>query len=86
VEEHFTHEERLMEAAQCESYTWHRQQHDTLRKKAKQFVDEFEAGDLRAPAALVKFTARWFKDHTGLTDRMMASQLRNSERLQTAGH
>jgi hemerythrin-like metal-binding protein len=83
VDEHFAHEERLMEAAQCESYAWHRQQHDNLRKKASQFVELFEAGDAKAPAALVKYMARWFKDHTALTDRLMGAQLRNSERLQT---
>jgi hemerythrin len=85
VEEHFAHEERLMEAAQCESYAWHRKQHDTLRKKAAECVAQFEAGDLQAPAGFVKYMARWFRDHTAVTDRLMGAQLRNSERLQTTG-
>jgi hypothetical protein len=29
----------------------------------------------------VAFTARWFKDHMSLTDRMMGAEVRNSERL-----
>jgi hemerythrin len=81
IEEHFAHEERLMQAAQCESYEWHRQQHDTLRRKAKLFSEQLAAGDARAPVEFVKFSARWFKDHMSLTDRMMGAQLRNSERL-----
>jgi hemerythrin len=81
VEEHFAHEERLMKSANCESYEWHRHQHDTLRKKAKLFTEEFEAGDERAPVGFVAFTARWFKDHMSLTDRMMGAEVRNSERL-----
>jgi hemerythrin len=84
IEEHFVHEERIMQAANCESYEWHRQQHDTLRKKAKGFVDEFNAGDAAAPLGLVNFITRWFKDHMGLSDRMMGAQVRNSVRLQSA--
>ena len=82
IEEHFTHEERIMEAARCESYEWHRHQHDTLRQKAKGFLDQFEAGDERAPLGFVTFMARWFRDHMGLSDRMMGAQVRNSDRLQ----
>jgi hemerythrin len=81
IEEHFAHEERLMQAANCESYEWHRQQHDTLRKKAKLFVSQFEAGGARAPAEFVMYMARWFKDHMALTDRMMGAEVRNADRL-----
>jgi hemerythrin len=84
IEEHFAHEERLMQAANCESYEWHRQQHDTLRKKAKGFFERFETGDVQALDAFVTFMARWFKDHMGLSDRMMGAQLRNSDRLQAS--
>jgi hemerythrin len=84
IEEHFAHEERLMQAANCESYEWHRQQHDTLRKKAKGFFERFETGDVQALDAFVTFMARWFKDHMGLSDRMMGAQVRNSDRLQAS--
>ena len=81
IEEHFAHEERLMQAANCESYEWHRQQHDTLRKKATLLSEQLAAGDERAPVGFVKFMARWFRDHMSLTDRMMGAEVRNSERL-----
>ena len=81
IEEHFAHEERLMQVANCESYEWHRQQHDTLRKKARTYTAQLEAGDPKAAIGFVKTTARWFKDHMALTDRMMGAEVRNSERL-----
>jgi hemerythrin len=84
VEEHFAHEERLMESARCESYAWHRQQHDTLRSKGRHYLELFDAGDAHAPVAFINFTARWFRDHMGLTDRMMGAQVRNADRLNTA--
>jgi hemerythrin-like metal-binding protein len=82
IEEHFVHEERIMQTANCESYDWHRQQHDTLRRKAKGFFEQFEAGEARAPLGFVNFMARWFRDHMALSDRMMGAQVRNSDRLQ----
>ena len=81
VEEHFRHEERLMRAARCESYAWHRRQHDTLRRKAADFSARFEAGDADALSGFLEFFFRWFQDHTALPDRMMASQVRNAARL-----
>jgi hemerythrin len=83
LEEHFAHEERLMQAAVCDSYAWHRRQHDTLRARAKESVEKLAAGDRAAAAVFVRYMARWFKDHTALTDRLMGAQLRNSERLQS---
>ena len=81
VEEHFAHEERLMKAARCESYEWHKQQHDTARKKAKQAFKAFTAGDAAAPGELLTFLAHWLREHMGLTDRMMGAEVRNSGRL-----
>jgi hemerythrin-like metal-binding protein len=81
VEEHFTHEERLMKAAACESYEWHKQQHNAMRKKGKQFLAAFAAGDRDVPQDFLAFLARWFRDHVAISDRMMSAQVRNSNRL-----
>jgi hemerythrin len=81
VEEHFAHEERLMKAAACESYEWHKQQHNTMRKKGKQFLAAFAAGDRDVPQDFLAFLAHWFRDHMALSDRMMSAQVRNSDRL-----
>jgi hemerythrin-like metal-binding protein len=81
VEEHFSHEERLMKAAACESYEWHKRQHNTLRRKGRRMCAAFAAGDRNAPEDFLAFLAHWFRDHVALTDRMMGAQLRNSDRL-----
>ena len=81
VEEHFAHEERIMKSASVPDFEWHKLQHDTARKRAKLFAEDIEAGNGEAPMAFLDYLARWFKDHLGLTDRMMGAHLRNSERL-----
>ena len=81
IEEHFAHEERMMKAASTPDFDWHKLQHDTARKRAKLFAEEIEQGSTEAPIELLEFLARWFKDHVGLTDRMMGAHVRNYERL-----
>jgi len=80
-QEHFAHEERVMKAAECCDYAWHKQQHDNALKRAQQFLRDIEAGNTEAPMALLEFLGRWFKDHLAVTDRMMGAHVRNYERL-----
>jgi hemerythrin-like metal-binding protein len=80
IEAHFAHEERLMRRSHYEFFSWHKQQHDTLRRRVKEFAIEIEAGDRDAAPALHLFFNKWLHEHTGLTDRMMASFLRNRRR------
>jgi hemerythrin len=81
AEEHFRHEERLMRASGYPSWEWHKQQHDTVRKRLKTFAGQIEAGDPDALTALLDFLAIWLKEHTSLSDRMMSAYLRNYRRL-----
>jgi hemerythrin-like metal-binding protein len=80
TEDHFSHEERQMRSTHYPSYAWHKQQHDTLRKRMSQFVPRIESGDGEAALLLLEFLSGWLKDHTALTDRMMGAYLRNYER------
>jgi hemerythrin len=80
AEEHFSHEEWLMQSVSYPSYGWHRQQHDTARRRLKLFVPLVEEGNIEAIDAFLEFLAGWLTDHTGVTDRMMASFVRNYER------
>jgi hemerythrin-like metal-binding protein len=80
TEDHFTHEERRMREAHYPSYVWHRQQHDTLRKKVSHLVPSIESGDGEAAVLLLEYLSGWLKDHTALTDRMMGAYLRNFDR------
>ena len=82
AEEHFTYEERLMRSSHYASMAWHKHQHDTYRKRIAQFLPQIEAGDTQACILLLDFTSDWFRDHTGLTDRMLGAFLRNWGRLQ----
>ena len=77
---HLQHEERLMRATRCPSYSWHKRQHDTLRRRIHRFEDRIRLGDIDAAMELLGFLSIWLRDHTSLTDRMMASHLRNHGR------
>jgi hemerythrin len=70
-----------MQSSRCESFAWHKQQHDTARKRAKRFAARFAEGDTAAAGELVETLRHWFKDHMAVTDRMMGAQLRNHGRL-----
>ena len=84
AEEHFRHEERLMRSAQYSAFDWHKRQHDTARKRLKEFSGRVEAGDSEAAPALLEFLIPWLADHAGLTDRMMGAYIRNHRRLHAA--
>lgn len=82
AEDHFSHEERLMRAAQYPTLAWHKQQHDGVRKRLVQFVTSYKQGDTEAPLLCVEYLSHWLKGHTTLTDRMMGAYLRNHGRRQ----
>jgi len=84
AEEHFHHEERLMSAVRYSAFQWHKKQHDTVRKKAKQLLKRIEAGDAGAPMELIKFLDSWLVDHMSISDRMMGAFIRNYLRFNTA--
>jgi hemerythrin len=81
IEGHFKHEERLMRAMDYPSFAWHKRQHDTVRKRIKALAPRIVAGDIDALTELTGFLTGWLRDHTALSDRMMASHLRNHERV-----
>lgn len=81
TEEHFQHEEQLMRAAAYSSYEWHKQQHDTLRKRARDLTARFEAGEYQCGEMLLEYLAVWLQEHTAVADRMLGASLRNFERL-----
>lgn len=83
VEDHFTHEERLMQAARYLSFAWHKAQHDTVRKRLKEFSRRFSDGEAEAAPLMLEFLEKWLHDHFSVADRMLASHLRNRSR---SGH
>lgn len=80
VEDHFTHEERLMRGARYDAFEWHKKQHDGVRRRLKQFARRVDDGDGNAPGEILEYLAHWLHDHTRLTDRLMGARLRNFSR------
>lgn len=81
LEDHFSHEERLMRASRYPIFAWHKQQHDAVRRKMKELEASLARGDTGAPQELVEYLAHWLKGHLSLTDRMFGAYLRNFGRL-----
>ena len=84
TEDHFAHEERLMQAASYGSYAWHKQQHDTARKRLAQFAARIEAGETGSVEPLLNYLAGWLRDHVSVADRMMSAYMRNYARAHVA--
>jgi len=84
LEEHLSHEEWLMQSVSYPSYGWHKQQHETARRRMKLLVPLIENGDAEAADVFLDFLAGWLHDHTSVADRMMASFVRNYERSHSA--
>jgi hemerythrin len=80
AEEHFAREERLMRATGFPGLPWHTGQHDTVRKRVKEFVPRIEGGERKAALLLLEFLSGWLQEHTRLADCMMAAHVRNYER------
>ena len=80
AEDHFAHEERLMQAARYSAFEWHKRQHDAVRRRMLTFLSSLEQGDPDAPKLLLEYVSDWICGHTATTDRMMAAALRNYQR------
>ncbi len=80
AEDHFSHEEKLMSDTHYLSLKWHKDQHDTVRKRMRSLAPLIEGGEVEAGKELVDFLTHWLDDHTSLTDRMLGAHLRNQER------
>jgi hemerythrin len=83
TQDHFAHEERALQSARYPALEWHKQQHDTGRKRIRSALRRFKSGDRQALSDLALFLGRWLPDHIAVTDRMAASYLRNFERAKT---
>jgi hemerythrin len=78
--DHFSHEEWLMQSTAYPSFGWHKEQHETARRRLKLFVPLIEGGEIEAIELFFEFLSGWLEDHTSVTDRMMAAHVRNYER------
>jgi hemerythrin-like metal-binding protein len=83
-EDHFAHEERLMRATHYPGSAWHKKQHDTVRKRVREYAPRMEDGEGEAAFLLLEFLSGWLRDHVRLADCMMAAHVRNYGRDQAA--
>jgi hemerythrin-like metal-binding protein len=80
IDDHFSHEERLMRATRYSSLQWHKKSHDGTRKRVAALITRIEAGDQEAGLALVEHLTSWLNDHMRLADMMLGAFLRNQQR------
>jgi hemerythrin len=76
---HFEHEERLMRASRYDSFQWHKQQHDYVRRRMRRYAHGIESGISEA-TTFVEYLAAWLPNHARIADRMMGAFLRNQRR------
>jgi hemerythrin len=74
--DHFAHEERMMIHTRYHLLEWHKRQHDTNRKRLREFAARFEKGDAAALEEAAAYMTAWMADHTGVHDRMLSAHLR----------
>ena len=84
AEDHFMHEERLMQSTNYRSGAWHKQQHDAARKRLKQFMTRIEAAEVEQAGPLLDFLSAWMRDHVSVADNMLGAHLRNYQRSHAA--
>jgi hypothetical protein len=69
-----------MQSTAYPSFAWHKQQHETARRRLKLFVPLIQGGETEAIELFFEFLSGWLEDHTTVTDRMMGAYVRNYER------
>jgi hemerythrin len=77
---HLRHEERLLRSARYPAFDWHKRQHATGRARLNEVAEFAQSGDRDAILHSLESLACWLRDHTGVTDRMAGSYLRNHQR------
>jgi hemerythrin-like metal-binding protein len=75
--DHFAHEEKLMRWSGCDSYVWHKRQHDTVRNRLARDWAQLQQGNHEVAAEFVAFMSQWLDAHIRIADRMMGAHLQN---------
>jgi hemerythrin len=84
LQEHFAYEEALMQGMEYPLSSWHKEQHNAVRRRLKLLVPIVECGDSDGTMFFLEFLTGWLKDHTSVIDRMLAASLRNFQRSHAA--
>src|SRR5215472_17251371 len=84
AENHFAHQERLMQETHYSSFSWRARQLDAALKRLKQFAERIGAGEEGTEVLMLEFLSNWMRDHLAVADRMMGAHLRNHRREHAA--
>src|SRR5579859_3685484 len=63
LEDHFASEERLMKGLHYSAISWHKGQHDAIRKRAAGLPDLAAAGDSKAVLNFIAYLGDWLTGH-----------------------
>lgn len=75
VVEHFSHEEREMEAKNFNGYANHKSEHDALIKTGADLQKKFHAGEVDITEEFGQLIKSWLEDHIPKYDRAYSSAL-----------
>jgi hemerythrin-like metal-binding protein len=67
--EHFSYEERMMEASKYPSFAAHRAHHLDLTKQVSEFMDRYKRGDGTLNIELLRFLSDWLTKHIQHEDK-----------------
>ena len=65
---HFATEERLMKRHGYPEYLSHKDKHERMTNKVIEYLQKYEAGEIRSPIEISNFLKDWLKKHIMQTD------------------
>jgi len=77
IQVHFTTEEKLMAEYNYPEYSAHKSKHEDFVQQVRQTVNRFETGYPQVTMAFVSFLRDWLLEHIVITDKVLATYLRN---------
>jgi hemerythrin-like metal-binding protein len=69
TQQHFTYEERMMDAAKYPSLATHRAHHDDLTRQVEDFLARYKRGDGTINIRLLRFLSDWLTRHIQHEDK-----------------
>ena len=72
---HFTHEERVMAAANYPGFAAHRAEHEALTRQVTQICDEFRAGRMALSLKVLAFLKEWLQHHILESDKAYSAHV-----------
>ena len=72
---HFAAEEQLMQKHKFPGFSSHQLEHQAFGRSVNKYLEDFQAGKVGAPSALLLFLQSWLKQHILKTDKAYSTFL-----------